>query len=97
MPASRTLMWADSSVVEDLIEIAAGLIERQAAETVVAAELDDYDLRMQAEMDVKAGDGVLGGGSAGALIDDLVVVALGVELPLQGVREGLAVRSRSRR
>jgi len=76
---------------EHLLEIAAGLIERQAAETVVAAELDDYNLRMQAQNGRKAGDGVLGCGSAGALIHNLVVVALCVELPLQGVREGLAV------
>ena len=91
-------MCAASSAVEHLVEVAAGLVEGQAAEAVVAAELDDDDLRMQAQDGRKAGDGVFGGGAAGALIDDLVVVALGVELALQGVREGLAVvQGRSRR
>ena len=63
-----------------LVEVAAGLIERQAAKAVVAAELDDDGFGVKAQKRWKAGDGVLGSGSAGALIDDLVVVALDVEL-----------------
>ena len=76
---------------QDLIEVAAGLIERQAAQAVVAAEFYNDDFRMKAQDGEQAGDGIFGGGAAGALVDDLVVVALGVELPLQSVREGLAV------
>ena len=66
------------------------MIEGQAAETVVAAELDNDDFRMKAKDRGKAGDRVLGSGSTNALIQDLVVVALGVELALKGVGEGLA-------
>ena len=47
MPASRILMWAFSSAVSTCVEIAAGLVERQAAQAVVAAEFDDDDLRVQ--------------------------------------------------
>ena len=60
---------------EHLVEVAAGLVEGQAAQAVVAAELDDDDGGMQAQDGVQAGDGILGGGAAGALVDDLVVVA----------------------
>ena len=75
---------------EDLVEIAAGLIERKAAQAVVAAELNDDDCGMHAQKGRQAGDGVLGGGSAGALIDDLIVIAAMDEDLLQGVRVGLA-------
>ena len=72
---------------ENLFEVAARLFERQTAKTIVAAELDDDDFRVKAKDCGKTRDGVFGGGSAGALIDDLEVVALGVELALQGVGE----------
>ncbi len=75
---------------QHLVEIAAGLVEGQAAQAVVAAELDDDDFGMQEQDGAQTGDGVLGGGAAGALIDDLVVVAAAVEVPLQGVGIGLA-------
>jgi len=77
---------------ENLVKVVAGLIEGQAAQAVVTAKLDDDHLRMKAQDGGKDRDGVLGGGSAGASIDDLIVVSLGVELPLQGVGEGLATR-----
>jgi len=76
---------------EDLAQVAAGLIEGQAAEAVVAAELDDDDIGVQAQEGWQAGDSVFRGGSAGAAVDDFVVVTLGVELTLEGVREGLAI------
>lgn len=74
-----------------LVKIAAGLIERHAAQSVIAAELDDDDFRVKAQEKGKAGDGVLGGGAAGPLVDDFIVVSLGVKQALQGVGEGLAV------
>ncbi len=64
---------------DHLVEVGAGLPEGQAAQTVVAAELDDDDGRVQAEDEGQAGDCVLGGGSACALVDDLVMVAVIVE------------------
>lgn len=76
---------------EHLIEIAACLLERKTAQPVVAAELDDDDLRVLAKDGGETGDSVFGSGSADALVDDFVAVALGVELPLQSRWEGLAV------
>jgi len=75
---------------EDLIEIAAGLSERKAAKTVVAAEFDDHDFRMLGEKGGKARDCVFSGGAAGAAVDHSVVVALGVEILLQGTGIRLA-------
>jgi len=75
---------------QDLVEVAAGLAGGQAAETVVAAELDDDDFRVQEQDGAEIGDGVLGGGATGALVRDLVVVAAGVEFLLQEVGIGLA-------
>ena len=75
---------------ENLVEIVACLIERQAAKPVVATEFDDDHIGMKAQDGRKTDDGVLGCGSAGTLIDDLVVVSLGVELALQSIWKGLA-------
>ena len=50
------------------VEIAAGLVRRQAAQSVVAAEFDDDDLRVYEQDGTEIGDGVLGGGAAGALV-----------------------------
>jgi len=75
---------------QHLVEVAAGFAERQSAQSVVAAELDDHDFRVQAQDDAETGDGILGGGAAGALIADCVAVAEAVEIPLKGVRKGLS-------
>lgn len=75
---------------EDLVEVAAGLIEREAAEAVVAAELDEDQFGVKGEDGVEAGDGVFGGCAAGALVDHFVVEAAGVEVALEGVGVGLA-------
>ncbi len=75
---------------QHLVEVAAGLVRGKAAEAVVAAEFDDYDCRVQQQDGAEIGDGVFGGGSAGALIADLVVVAAAVEVALQSVGIGLA-------
>lgn len=71
---------------QNLIEVTAGLIGGQPAKPVVAAELDDDHLGMQHHYRMKTGDRILGGSSAGSLIIDCVVIAAGVEIPLQCVR-----------
>ncbi len=60
---------------EDLIEITARLVEREAAQTVVAAELDDDHVRMQSENRGEIGDSIFGGGAADAAVEHFVVVA----------------------
>ena len=77
---------------EHLVEVAASLIGRQAAEAVVATEFDDHDFRVQEQDGAKTRDGVLGGGAACALVVHRVVVAAGVEFLLQEVGIGLAGR-----
>jgi len=75
---------------EHLVEIAAGLVEGKASEAVVATEFDEDHFGVKGEDGVEAGEGVFGGGAAGALIDDSVVEAAGVEVALEGVGVGLA-------
>jgi len=75
---------------EHLVEIAARLGERQAAQAVVAAEFDNDNSGMQRQDGAQVGDGVFGGCAAGSLIDDFVMKASRVEVALQGVGEGLA-------
>lgn len=74
-----------------LIEVAPGLIEGQAAESIVAAEFDDDCIGVKSNDGRNAGDCVLGRSSAGASIDDSVVVTLRVELALQCIWEGLSL------
>jgi len=74
---------------EHLVEIAAGLVEGQAAQTVVAAELDEHHLRMQSQNRMQARHGVLGGGAAGALVFHDVAVVVPVQIALQSVGERL--------
>lgn len=73
---------------EHLAEIAARLFKRQAAQAIVAAELDDDDFGMQAQDDGQAGDSIFGGGAAGALVFNFIAVAALIEFFLQvgGVR-----------
>src|ERR1035437_9626739 len=72
---------------QHLIELAPCLLERQPAKPVIAAKFNNDGPRMNAQYRRKAGDSVFGCSSAGALIDDLVVIALGVKLTLQCVRK----------
>lgn len=69
---------------DDGIKIAAGLIEGQAAQAVVAAELDDDDGRVQVEDGCERDDGVFGRSAAGAAVEDGVGVAEAVKIALQG-------------
>ena len=75
---------------QHLVEVAAGLAEGQAAQPVVAAELDDNDFGVQEQDGTQAGNGVFGGGAAGSLIVDCVAVTEAVEVLLQSVRKGLS-------
>lgn len=77
---------------QNLVEIVAGHIGGQAAKTVVAAELHDDDFGVQAQDGADVGKGVFSGGATGALIDDFIVIAGGVEFLLQKVGVGLAGR-----
>ena len=77
-------------LVDDAREVGLGLFEGQAAEAVVAAELDDDDLGMAGEDEVDAVEAVLGGVAADAGVDDVVVIAVGVEEALEVVGIGLA-------
>jgi hypothetical protein len=76
---------------EHVVEIAAGSVEGQAAQTVIAPELDDHYAGMQRKNAGKAGDSVGGGGSADAAIEHLVVIALGGEVACEKVGIRLAV------
>ena len=69
-----------------------GLGKRQSAQTVIAAKFHDHDGGMQLQEIGQCSDGILGGGAAGALIDDFVVVAFGVEFLLQMGKNGLTGR-----
>ena len=75
---------------QDLVKIAAGLVGRQAAQAVVAAEFDDDDFGVQQQDGAEVGDRVLGGGAAGALVVHLVVITVCIEFALQRIRVRLA-------
>ena len=84
---------ADVGVVEggeDGIEVAAGLVERKSAETVVAAELDNDHRWMGGDDGADTDQRIFCGGAAGAHVGDLVVVAELVEIALKGIGVGLA-------
>lgn len=75
---------------DDLVEIGAAVFNSQAAQAVVSAELDHDDGRFEGEDVVQAADAVLGGVSADALIDYVVVIATGVEICLEVIGVTLA-------
>ena len=85
MPASTIFGSAGFEGADDLVEIGAGVFDAEAAETVVAAELDDDDCRLHGDDAVEAFDAILGGVAADALVDDPVFVALCVEIGLEVV------------
>ena len=68
----------------------ASLVQGKAAQAVVATEFDDHHLGVEAQDCGQAGDGILRCGSAGSLVDDLIVIAAGIQLFLQEVRISLA-------
>ena len=75
---------------EHLVEVAARLIGGQAAQAVIAAEFNDDNFGVQQQDGAEIGDGVLGGGAAGALVVDSVVVTERIEFLLQVIGIGLA-------
>ena len=76
--------------VEYSVEVAAGLIEREAAEAVVSAEFNDDDCGMKNNDLGHALHGIFRGGAAGSHVDDFVFVAVRVQFRLQPVGKGLA-------
>ncbi len=76
---------------DDAGEVGLGLFDGQAAETIVAAELDDDDLRVAGDHAGDAVEAVLGGVAGDAVVDDVIAKALGVEVALKVVGVGLAV------
>ena len=75
---------------DDLIEVGAGGCDGQAAQAVVAAELDDDDGGMQGEYLGQALNSVLGGVSADALIVDAVANVEMVQVGLKIIGIALA-------
>lgn len=74
---------------EHLVEVAAGLLEGKSSKPVVAAKLHDHDFRVETQDSRKPSDSVFSSSSAGAMVDDLVVVAFGIEQVLQRVGKRL--------
>ena len=64
---------------ENLLKIFPRLVDRQTAQAIVAAELNDDDFRVHAQNEGKSADRVFRRGAAGALIDDVVGVAVRCE------------------
>lgn len=75
---------------EDLVEVGAGIFDAQAAEAVVAAELNDDDGGVEGEDALDAVEAVLGGVAADALVDDAVFVTGGGQIFLEEVGVALA-------
>ncbi len=76
---------------EHLIEIGARLGDRQAAQSIVATELDNYDGGVKAQYFGERCERILGGGTAGAPVNDVVSIATRVEQLLKEVRISLAL------
>ena len=74
----------------DHIEIVASLVRWQTAETVVASKFDNGDDWMKLEYLPQVGNGILCGCSAGAIVQDFVVVTALIQVPLQRVGIRLA-------
>ncbi len=71
-------------------EVGLGLLQGEAAEAVVASELEDDELGVAGDDALDAVEAVLGGVAADAGVDDVVVVAAGVEELLEDIGVGLA-------
>ena len=77
-------------LIDDAGEVGLSLLDGQAAEAVVATELYDDDFGVAVDNELDAVEAVLGGVAGDAGVDDVVVVALGVEEALEMVWVGLA-------
>ncbi len=73
---------------DDAGEVRLSLLDGEAAQAVVAAELDDDDLGVLGQNELDAVQAVLGGVAADAGVEDVVGVALGVQKALQVSRVG---------
>ncbi len=72
MPARATRSAGAAERGDDAVEVGAGVCDGQAAQAVVAAELDDDDGGVQGEKLGEALEAVLGGVAADALVVDAV-------------------------
>ncbi len=77
---------------ENLVEIVLGLGQRQAAQSVVSAELDNHHFRMKAQDCRQRNYRIFCGGPAGALINYFIMIILGVEIALQRIGKRLSRR-----
>ena len=78
IPSSTTLRAGRRRQVDHLRQIGAHLRDRQRAQPIVAAQLQDHDLGlMQVERARQARQPARGGFAADAGVDDLVTVPLG--------------------
>lgn len=74
---------------QHLTEIAARVGERQTAKTIVTAEFDDDDRRMQGNNGRHGGECILGGCATGAFVDHAVGVTDAPKFALERSRIGL--------
>jgi len=77
---------------ENLVEIVLALGERQAAQSVVAAELDNHHLRMKAKDGGQQSNRVFSRSSAGALVNYFIMIILGIKLALERIGKRLPRR-----
>jgi len=75
---------------DDLVEVGAGVFDAEAAQAVIAAELDDDDGGLHGNDGGDAFYSVFGGVSADAGVDDAVVVAEAVQVLLEELGVALA-------
>jgi hypothetical protein len=74
------------------VKVPPSLFQRQPAKPVIPAEFYDHDLRPKPQNHRQTRNSILGCGSTGTLVYDLVVISLRIQLPLQSIRKGLAFR-----
>ena len=77
---------------QHLLQIVPRPLQRQPAQPVIAAELDDHHRWMHPHDRWQARQRVFRCGSAGPVIDDLVRVSQRIQFPLKKIRISLAIR-----
>ena len=75
---------------DDLVEIGAGVVDRDSAESIVAAKFDNDNRWLQSKNAVQALQTIFGCVAADALVDDAIMIAALIEVRLEIVRIALA-------
>lgn len=75
---------------DDLVEIGAGVVDRNSAKTIVATKFDHNNGRLQSEDAIQAFDAIFGSVAANAFVDDAVGIAMLVKIGLEIVGIALA-------